>query len=107
MKRYNKKKHQKSDVYRIPNKIVFSPTSNTLSEEIKNSTESKNFIKIDNQSKLDVGKIIDKIFSEDFLIIGLIALLIFEVINLKKDNADSNTIYDYELMIAVLIYIYF
>ena len=41
------------------------------------------------------------------IIIALIGLLIYEVINLKKENADNDIIFEYEIMIAALIYIYF
>ena len=51
--------------------------------------------------------LIDKILSDDFIIIALIVILIMERLNLKKDGADKNVLGDYDLMIAALIYIYF
>lgn len=107
MKRNNRKNHQKSDVYKIPNKIVFSPTSNVSSEKNKNDTEVKNLTENNKNQKFDIGHLIDKIFTDDFIIIALIGLLIYEVINLKKENADNDIIFEYEIMIAALIYIYF
>ena len=34
-------------------------------------------------------------------------MAVLEVMNLKKENTDKNIIFEYELMIAALIYIYF
>lgn len=107
MKNHYRKKRQKSDVYKIPNKIIFSPTKNESLEKNKNTYKSEKNTENIKESKIDIGQLIDKIFSEDFLLIGLIAILIFEVMNLKKENTDKNIIFEYELMIAALIYIYF
>ena len=107
MKNHYRKKHQKTDVYKIPNKIILSPTKNESLDKNKNTNISEEITENNKQSKIDIGHLIDKIFSEDFLLIGLIAILIFEVMNLKKENTDKNIIFEYELMIAALIYIYF
>ena len=82
----------KSDNYEIPSQFIFSPTTCASSEKNKNE-EKSNFI--------------DKILSDDFIIIALIVILIMERLNLKKDGADKNVLGDYDLMIAALIYIYF
>ena len=82
----------KSDNYEIPSQFIFSPTTCASSEKNKNE-EKSNFI--------------DKILSDDFIIIALIVILIMERLNLKKDGADKSVLGDYDLMIAALIYIYF
>ena len=102
MKRRNQRKKKnsniktnnlnKSDNYEIPSQFIFSPTTCESSEENKKD------------EKLNL---IDKILSDDFIIIALIVILIIERLNLKKDGADKNVLADYDLMIAALIYIYF
>ncbi|MBE7057479.1 MAG: hypothetical protein E7387_00040 [Ruminococcaceae bacterium] len=89
-------------IYEIPEKIIFSPTTCASSEENKkaennNTSNSNNFF----------NGLLDKILNDDFLIIGLIVILLIERFNLKKSGADKNTLNEYDLMIAALIYIYF
>ena len=79
-------------IYEIPEKIIFSPTTCASSEENK---------------KAENNGLLDKILNDDFLLIGLIAILLIERFNLKKSGADKNTLNEYDLMIAALIYIYF
>lgn len=104
------------EIYEIPEKFIFSPTTCASSEENKKATNHiKNNIEINN-SENNIEKseninflngLLDKILNDDFLIIGIIAILLIERFNLKKSGADKNILNEYDLMIAALIYIYF
>lgn len=100
-------------IYEIPEKIIFSPTTCASSEENKKAENCFKTIK-DSDSNIDKSEnnnflngLLDKILNDDFIIIGLIGILLIERFNLKKSGADKNILNEYDLMIAALIYIYF
>lgn len=53
-----------------------------------------------------MDRFLDSLLSEDFILIALIALLIMERIQLKKNGADKSKLNDYDLMILALLYIF-
>ena len=87
-----------NEIYEIPEKIIFSPTTCASSEENKNAENDGNKL---------INGLLDKIFNDDFLILGIIAVLVIERLNLKKNGTDKSILNEYDLMIAALIYIYF
>lgn len=100
-------------IYEIPEKIIFPPTTCASSEENKKA-ENCNKDNKDSDSNINKSEnnnffngLLDKILNDDFIIIGIIAILIIERFNLKKSGADKNILNEYDLMIAALIYIYF
>lgn len=110
---YNKQKKlrrisdKNDEIYEIPDKIVIPPTTCTSSEKNRNAENEYKTSESDTVNKFNIKNIIDTIFTEDFIIIALIILLIYERINLKKNNCDKETLSEYDFMIAALIYIYF
>ena len=53
-----------------------------------------------------MDRFLDSLLSEDFILIALIALLIMERFQLKKNGADKSKLNDYDLMILALLYIF-
>lgn len=100
---------EKSGKNKTEEVFVFPPTTYASSEKKENDKnkynkhEKKDF----SLSDLNIGDFLDKVLNEDFLIPALIIILIFERMNLKKSGADKNLLSDYDLMIGMLIYIYF
>ena len=101
------KSDKNEDIYEIPDKIVIPPTTCTSSEKNRNAENEYKTSESDTVNKFNIKNIIDTLFTEDFIIIALIILLIYERINLKKNNCDKETLSEYDFMIAALIYIYF
>ncbi len=56
---------------------------------------------------LDLDHLLDNILSDDLILIALIAILVIERFNLKKNGADKNMLSDYDLLIMALLYIFF
>jgi len=126
-KKYNKFTNQRKNIsktqtntgneknYEIPEKIIFSPTTCASSKKNKKAAnnsscnnDNKNSENIINKSDYNfINSILDKILNDDFIIFGIIAVLLIERFNLKKSGADNNVLREYDLMIAALIYIYF
>lgn len=110
---YNKKNNLRlkldinEDIYEIPNKIVIPPTTCTSSEKNKKAKNEHKISESDINNKFNIKNVIDTIFKEEFIIIALIIILIYERMNLKNNNCDKETLSDYDFMIAALIYIYF
>ena len=114
-KKYNKftnqsKNLQKTQInianeknYEIPEKLIFSPTTCASSKENKKAANNSSC----NSDYNFINSILDKILNDDFIILGIIAVLLIERFNLKKSEADNNLLREYDLMIATLIYIYF
>lgn len=115
VKKHNntQKNNEVGEIYEIPEKFIFSPTTCASSEENKKAVNcSTNNINTEiNENTSDNNNffngLLDKILNDDFLLIGIIAILLIERFNLKKSGADKNILNEYDLMIAALIYIYF
>ena len=107
------------------NVIVFSPTACPSSEKKQCAPEALCGSKSDapaakkdaagsgffslpfkKLADLDMDRFLDSLLSEDFILIALIALLIMERIQLKKNGADKSKLNDYDLMILALLYIF-
>ena len=95
------------DIYEIPNKIVIPPTTCTSSKKNKKAENEHKISESAINNKFNIKNVIDTIFKEEFIIIALIIILIYERMNLKNNNCDKETLSDYDFMIAALIYIYF
>lgn len=126
-KKYNKFTNQRKNIsktqtntgneknYEIPEKFIFSPTTCASSKKNKKAAnnsscnnDNKNSENIINKSDYNfINSILDKILNDDFIIFGIIAVLLIERLNLKKSGADNNVLREYDIMIAALIYIYF
>ena len=87
------------------NVIVFSPTACPSSEKKQCAPEELCGQKSE-LADLDVDRFLDSLLSEDFILIALIALLIMERFQLKKNGADKSKLNDYDLMILALLYIF-
>lgn len=123
--KYNKNKfNKKNENHKIVNStkkntqdeyFIFSPMNDTSLEknrmaennESKNENELKNETPSKNESNVidKLKKIIDKYFNEDYLIIALIIIILYERINMNKDDATKNDTSDYDLMLIALIYL--
>ena len=117
--RINHNTHQAGQKSSAENVIVFSPTTNRSSEKNRNDcTEKKQeppkekkkesgLFHFDLKKLTDIN--LDQFFdslSDDFILLALIALLLFERFQMKKNGADKSELSDYDLMIMALAYIF-
>ncbi|MFR1519145.1 MAG: hypothetical protein ACLSUL_10110 [[Ruminococcus] torques] len=108
------------------NVIVFSPTTCPSSEKKEKDAAPSNSqnpqppkkqsassgggflnFNLKKLTNLDLDHLLDSLLSDDLILIALIAVLVIERHNLKKNGADKNKLSDYDLTIMALLYIYF
>ena len=114
----NQTPHHAAQKCAAENVIVFSPTTCASSEKKANDSKQAAPIKKKEKSKsggllnlnlpklpqLDPENLLDGL-SDDFILMALIAILIYERFQLKKDGAGKDALSDYDFMILSLLYI--
>ena len=116
--RINHNTHPAGQKGSAENVIVFSPTTNRSSEKNRNDSEKKQEAPKEKKKEsglfhFDLKKLtdinLDRIFdsiSDDIILLALIAVLLFERFQMKKNGADKSELSDYDLMIMALAYIF-
>lgn len=92
----------------VHNKSDESKTKYKESENIANNVKITNYKKDESkkQNIIDtINNFLDKILSDEILIMALIAIIFYERNKMKNTGADKNILNDYDMMIAALIYL--
>lgn len=92
----------------VHNESDESKTKYKKSENIANNGKITNYEKDESkkQNIIDtINNFLDKILSDEILIMALIAIIFYERNKMKNTGADKNILNDYDMMIAALIYL--
>ena len=93
----------------VHNKSDESKTKYKESENIANNGKITNYKKDESkkQNIIDtINNFLDKILSDEILIMALIAIIFYERNKLKNTGTNKNILNDYDMMIAALIYLF-